>query len=61
MKYTTDTEFLKEIKAQEELEHRGFVKQKCPTCNGEGSVGLSAWTCERCAGKGYYWKPPLVR
>lgn len=64
----TDKEFLEEIKAREELEGRGYIKEICSTCNGEGWISrqdasgyLVACKCFNCYGKGYHWEGPITK
>ena len=33
------------------------IVQKCPTCNGHGTVGYDRKICHGCRGKGYVYVP----
>lgn len=62
-----DSELLREIKAGEELERRGWKKLPCLSCEGNGyisdpnTVQFFSNPCPTCAGKGYKWEPPIEK
>lgn len=62
----TDKEFLEHIKANEELQQRGYTKEPCSSCKGKGIIfwgtqEICGDKCALCDGRGYHWKGPLTK
>jgi hypothetical protein len=58
-----DKELLEQIKAKEELEHRGYKWVKCSICDGYGAkiTRCEYVPCSVCNGKGYHWEAPITK
>lgn len=55
----SDKEFLDEILAREELERRGYKREKCPACGDkEIMCGYGKPLCITCDDQRYIWTAP---
>lgn len=61
-------DILEELKATEELIQRGWTKDPCKACNGDGLKdkdkdwpNLGFYPCYMCDGRGWNWKAPTTK